>query len=439
MRRLRGFLALVHDAVDRTTELVAEGHESSARSVMRVLGAVQPLAEPARAVDEVRRRSTEGGLGTIRAFNRAIETVTDAGLDVAEFALDRRAEPRRAVLPVPMRSDTTRTIRWLGDAALGVVNGAIGDRLHDRDNGLELGMSMRHGDVYLELDGEAIALPIPDARAKVAVFVHGLATTEWCWSLESEAYHGDPAASFGSLLAADLDYTPIFVRYNSGRHVSENGRLLAEQLQRLVERYPVEVEEIVLIGHSMGGLVIRSACHYGQDEGASWVDEVRHVFCLGTPHRGADLARLGHVAAVLLDAIDHPGTRIPGRLLKGRSAGIRDLRQGLLVDEDWLGRDPDALREEAAREIPLLGDVTYHFISATVTEEREHPLGRLVGDLLVRTTSAEGPHLRTRSFPIATSHYGGVLHHQLQNHPAVYRLIREACAGASLAGADFAS
>ncbi len=403
---------------------------------MRVLGAAPSLAEPARAVDELRRRSTEGVLGTIRVANRALESVTGAGLDVAELALEGRAAPRPAEVPVAMRSDATRTIRWLGDAALGLVNGAIGDLLHDRDNGLDLGMSLRHGDLYLELERGALARQIPEPRAKLAVFVHGLATTEWCWSLESEAYHGDPAASFGSLLAADLDYTPIFVRYNSGRHVSENGRSLAEQLQRLVERYPVEVEEIVLVGHSMGGLVIRSACHYGQGEGASWVDGLRHVFCLGTPHRGAPLARLGHVAAVVLDAIDHPGTRIPGRLLKGRSAGIRDLRQGLLVDEDWLGRDPDALREEAAREIPLLGDVTYHFISATVTEDREHPLGRLVGDLLVRTPSAEGPHLRARSFPIATSHYGGVLHHQLQNHPAVYTLIREACGRSGRAGAS---
>ncbi len=450
MRRLRGFKALVHDAVERATELVALGHESSARSVVRALSVAPPLAEPVRVVDELRRRSTDGVLATVRALNRAIESVTDAGLDVAEATLAVGSGPRTPAAPVPMRSDRTRTLRWIGDAALGLVNGAIGDSLHARDNGLDLGMSMRHGDVYLDLDDRAsLARQIPAPRAKLAVFVHGLATTEWCWSLDSAKAHGDPAASFGTLLAAELDYTPIFVRYNSGRHVSENGRLLAAQLQRLVENYPAEIDEIVLIGHSMGGLVVRSACHYGQVEAQvaqdaapqgeaqggeahgrspAWVDAVRHVFCLGTPHRGAPLARLGQVAAVLLDAIDHPGTKIPGRLLKGRSAGIKDLRQGLLVDEDWLGRDPHRLREEAAVEIPPLDHASYHFVSATVTEDREHPLGWLMGDLLVRVSSAEGPHLSSRVLPIATRHYGGVLHHKVQNHPAVYRLIRDTCA-----------
>lgn len=485
MRRLRGFKALVHDAVERTTELVALGHESSARSVVRALSVAPPLAEPVRVVDEIRRRSTDGVLATIRALNRALESVTDAGLDVAEATLAVGSGPRTPAAPVPMRSDRTRTLRWIGDAALGLVNGAIGDSLHARDNGLDLGMSMRHGDVYLDLDRASLARQLAAPRAKLAVFVHGLATTEWCWSLDSANAHGDPAASFGTLLAAELDYTPIFIRYNSGRHVSENGRLLAAQLQRLVENYPIQVDEIVLIGHSMGGLVVRSACYYGQarahgeakdaaqtaqgeapqgaalqgaalrddaqdeaprveaqgaaptgeaqgaapqGEAVAWVDAVRHVFCLGTPHRGAPLARLGQVAAVLLDAIDHPGTKIPGRLLKGRSAGIKDLRQGLLVDEDWRGRDPHALREEAAQEIPPLDHATYHFVSATVTEDREHPLGWLIGDLLVRVSSAEGPHMSSRVYPIATRHYGGVLHHKVQNHPAVYRLIRDACA-----------
>jgi len=428
MRRLRGVKALVHDAVDRTTELVALGHESSARSVVRALSASRPLAEPVRVVDEFRRRSTHGVLATIRAVNRAVQSVTDAGLDVAEVTLAAGSGPTSAAVPVPMRSDTVGTLRWLGDAALGLVNGAIGDSLHARENGLDLGMSMRHGDVYLDLDRASLARQIPSPRAKLAVFVHGLATTEWCWSLDSATSHGDPAASFGSLLAAELDYTSIFVRYNSGRHISENGRLLAAEIERLVENYPVEVDEIVLIGHSMGGLVVRSACHYGQGEALAWIDALRHVFCLGAPHQGAPLARLGQVAAVVLDAIDHPGTRIPGRLLKGRSAGIKDLRQGLLVDEDWLGRDPDALHEEATREIPPLAHVNHHFVSATVTEDREHPLGWLVGDLLVRVSSAEGPHMSSRVFPIATRHYGGVLHHQVQNHPAVYRLIRDACA-----------
>lgn len=422
LQRWRGLKGLIHDAVDRTTELVDEGHESTSRTVMRVLDAVPPLAEPARAVDGVRRVTTRGVLGTIRVVNRLVEALTDVGLDAAERAI----EPP-SVGAVPMRSDVMRSARWMGDAALGLVNGAVGDHLRARANGLDLGMSFRHGDAYLDLEGAPLAME--GATPKVALFVHGLGTTEWSWCLESEAYHGEPGVSFGTLLARDLGYTPIYLRYNTGRHVSENGRHLAHELERLVASYPVPVEELLLVGHSMGGLVSRSACHYAEQEGLTWIAKVRRVACLGSPHHGAPLAKLGHLAAAVLDSIDTPGTRIPARLLKGRSAGIKDLRQGALVDEDWLRRDPDALGTAEARAIPLLEHVRYTFISASVTADPGHPLGRIVGDLLVQVPSAAGSRLEHRTFPIQTACHGGVLHHQLQNHPAVYAQLREACGG----------
>lgn len=448
MRRWRGLKALIHDAVDRTTELVDEGHESTSRTVMRALDlAAPPLAAPARAVDGARRLGTRGVLGTIRVVNRAVEAITDVGLDLAERASARGAgAPARAdavdgasaahdvrdagSLAVPMRSDATRSATWAADAAMGLLNGAIGDHLHRRANGLDLGMAFRHGDRYLALDrASARGLDVPAATPKLALFVHGLATTEWCWCLESEAYHGDPGASFGTLLARDLGYTPIFVRYNTGRHVSESGRLLARGIARLVAGYPIDLEEIVLVGHSMGGLVIRSACHYAEQEGLDWIAHVKRVFCLGSPHHGAPLEKLGNLTAALLGAIDTPATLVTARLIEGRSAGIKDLRRGALVDEDWQGRDPDALREPEARAVPLLDHVSYAFLSATVTRDPAHPLGRVIGDLLVPPPSASGARVVHRTFPIETRTYGGVLHHQLQNHPAVYEQIRRACAG----------
>lgn len=429
MRRWRGLKALIHDAVDRTTELVEEGHESTSRTVMAVLGSIEPLAEPARVVDGVRRLTTAGVLGTIRAVNRGVEVVTDVAFDAAEHATRmRHGEAALEDPAVPMRSDAIKSAAWIGDAALGLVNGAIGDHLHARSNGLDLGMRFRAADGYVALERDALARALPAATAKVALFVHGLGTTEWSWCLEGLAYHGDATTSFGTLLAKDLGYTPIYVRYNTGRHVSENGRQLARELEALVSAYPIAIEDLLLVGHSMGGLVIRSACHYAQQEGLAWPARVRRVFCLGSPHHGAPLEKLGHLAAAVLGAIDTPGTRIPARILQGRSAGIKDLRHGFLVDEDWLGQDPDALAlsrgDTAAREIPLLDHVAYHFVSATVTEDPDHPVGKLVGDLLVRVPSAHGTKCRHEKFPIETRHHGGVLHHQLQNHPAVYQQIR---------------
>lgn len=423
LRRLRGLKALVHDAVDATTELVREGHESTARVVRRVTDRIEPLAEPVAAVDEVRRLGTAGVLASVRGVNRAVEVLTDLGLDAAERALPA---PAAAPAALPMRSDATRSAAWVGDAALGLVNAAVGDHLRARGNGLDLDMLFRARDRYVDpssTDELAAALPAPSRR--LALFVHGLGTTEWSWCLEADGYHGDPATTFGTLLEHDLGFTPVYVRYNTGRRVAHSGRALAEGLERLFSAYPVGVEDLTLIGHSMGGLVARSACHHGLERGHRWVGGVRRVFCLGSPHRGAPLARLGDGLARALGAVDLPGTRIGARILEGRSAGVKDLQHGAIVDADFLDVDAEAL----AREAPRVPDARHYFLAATVTPDPDHPLGRLLGDLMVRVESAEGPVVEHRSFPIETGRHGGMMHHQLQNHPSVYEQIRRACAG----------
>lgn len=417
VRRWRGLKALVHDAVDATVDLVGEGHESTARTVRKVTDRVEPIREPAKVVDSIRRVSTLGVLSAIKLTNRAVEVVTDAGLDVAERRLWADGAPAEAV---PMRGDAPGGAPWLGDAAIGLVNAAVGHHLDARGNGLGVDMVLRAGDRYVLPKAEALREALPDARPHVVLFVHGLGTTEWSWCLEAEAYHGDPSASFGSLLARDLDVTPLWLRYNTGRHVSENGRELSELLERLVETYPVELGSLTIVGHSMGGLVTRSACHYGRASACRWVERVGHVFYLGSPHQGAPLAKLAHALDRVLGAVDLPGTRVTSRILAGRSHGIGDLRHGAIVDEDWLAPMPIA-----SNEAPLLEGARHCFVSATLTEDPEHPLGQLVGDLLVRVPSASGPALTTEThFPIDATSRGGVLHHQLQNHPAVYAQIR---------------
>lgn len=448
MKRLRGLKALVHDAIDATTHLVREGHESSARAAMRVTDRIAPIAATARGVDCVRRLSTDAVLGTIRLVNRGVEALSDAGLDLADRARSASSEPsdveavEAAIRPaMPMRSDAASSAAWIGDAALGLVNAAVGDHLRRRDNGLDLDMSLRAGDSYVDLASphaaRALALALErvgqTAGGRAVVFVHGLGTTEWSWCLEAATYHGDPSACFGSLLQRDLGLTPLYVRYNTGRHVSENGRALDALLDALLAAYPVPLNELALVGHSMGGLVVRSACEQAREAPSAWLSRVQSVFCLGSPHGGAPLEKLGNVVTGVLGAIDLPGTLIPARILEGRSAGIKDLRHGALLDEDWVGRDPDALLDPGRRKVPLLPGVAYHFVSATLTRDPEHPLGRIVGDLLVRVPSALAPgdeaeRRQERRFEIETHRFGGVLHHQLQNHPAVYALVRDALA-----------
>ena len=419
MRRLRGVKSLVHDAVDHTVDLVELGHTSTARGVMAVLSQIPPLAAPAAAVDTVRRITTAGILASIKGVNHLVRVTTDAGLDAFAPA---STVPEAAL---PLRSDVIGTPAWLADAAIGIANGVVGDHLEARRNGLDLDLVLR------TVDGWLTPGALPDKRStnagpRIVVLIHGLATTEWSWCIDAEKNLGDPAANIGTLLQRDLGYTPIYVRYNTGRHISENGRALADALRDLLSSWPDPVEEVLLIGHSMGGLVARSACHLGAERQDAWVGLTRRVVTIASPHQGARLERFGNVAARVLAAVDLPATTIPARLINGRSAGIKDLRYGYVHDEEWFGHDPDALLDDHRRSVALPDHISWCFIAATLTSAPEHPFARAFGDLLVHVESAAGP----SGAPRLQRHHpvGGVDHARVQTSLQVYTIVREFCA-----------
>jgi pimeloyl-ACP methyl ester carboxylesterase len=194
------------------------------------------------------------------------------------------------------------------------------------------------------LERHAVAAAFSGAGDRLAVFVHGLCGTEHSWNARS----GPDSVCYGDLLEADLGQTPVYVRYNTGLHVSENGRALSALMERLTAVWPTPVHEIALVGHSMGGLVVRSACHHGSVSRARWTQAVRHVACLGSPHLGAPLEQATGALCRSLAVL--PETRPFARLVNQRSARIKDLRSGSLVDEDRLGRDADAFLRGACRE-----------------------------------------------------------------------------------------
>ncbi|HEU0023040.1 MAG TPA: alpha/beta fold hydrolase [Thermoleophilaceae bacterium] len=308
-----------------------------------------------------------------------------------------------------------------GSAVIAAINGLVGDVLEREDSDLQEPMSVRVKGRPVTPEPVALTKAFPRATPRLVVFVHGLMETEHAWRLGTD----ETGETYASRLSRDLGCTPVHVRYNSGRHISENGRSLSELLGALVESWPVEVEQIHLIGHSMGGLVSRSACHYGSAEDVEWVSGVRHVVSLGSPHMGAPLEQIVHLASAGLDAL--PEVRPFGSFLRRRSAGIRDLRHGSLVDEDWRDRDRDALRAAAITEVPLLDGAMHCFVAATVTSSPKHPLGRLVGDVLVLEPSASG-RARDRRIPFRAEHgmhVGGTHHLALLNHPEVYGQLRD--------------
>jgi pimeloyl-ACP methyl ester carboxylesterase len=398
---------------------------------------------PAPAGDELRALTrlafdelgdAAGGIGSIhrgiagRVFSavgwggRVVERSHDA-ISAAAYGAVRGtflAGGRAAAAALGARhSASPLSVTPRGATVLGVLGGLIGDELERQASPLQQPMAVRAAGRVVPPERDALAAALPAASGRLVVLLHGVMETEHAWELGAHREGG----TYGSRLAADLGLTPVYVRYNSGRHISENGRSLAELLEALTGAWPVEVEEIALIGHSMGGLVARSAGHQAAEEGMAWVRQVRWIVSLGTPHMGAPLAQAVHYAGAALSAL--PETRPFGAFLCRLSGGIRDLRQGSLVDEDWRDRDPHALKAVACREVPLLNGVTHCFISATITRSERHPVGRLLGDALVLTPSASG---RSSSRRIAFQegrHVGQAHHLALLNHPAVYEQLHE--------------
>jgi pimeloyl-ACP methyl ester carboxylesterase len=424
MKRARGFVDLVFDIVEETTNLVERTHDAVVERTVRRFAPIEPAKTTATVVTGIQTAISSITFESIRIVNGISRVAVNAAADVAEARLlDDGQAPE---LATPVRSTALGTPGWYVDFAQASLNGFWGDYIAKKNGRLDLGMTLRHHGRPLSVTRESLADAFPNPTPKVCVFVHGLASTEWLWSLSSEAYYGNPEVTFGTRLLEDAGFTPVYVRYNSGLHISENGKRLAALLEELLDAYPVPIDEIALVGHSMGGLVSRSAAHYGSQHDARWVKRLRHVACIGSPHLGAPLEKAVHLLTGALNRIDAAGAQVPAELLKARSVGVKDLRFGYTLDEEWLGKDLDAVFAGARKNVPLVDGVGYYFVAATITKDPAHPFGHLFGDLLVRMPSAAG----AAPEPARRIHFdGGALvrglnHVNIASHPAVYDALR---------------
>ena len=449
MQRLRGLKDLIHDVIEKTTDLVQETHEAAARKPRELLANVAPLEDSVRAVDAVRQVTANLVFDSIRATNRGVQFVEDLGLSAAEklvASLPAAQEPTAALPPSSSSQATalastddaaapaetlldpafrTQLESWIG-LAQSALNAVAGDFLHARQNGLAIQLSLYRDLRPLPLTGSALLAAYPKATPKVCLFVHGLGHLETGFSMFSQELYGRSDASYGRLLEQELGFTALYIRYNTGRHISENGRELALLLEQLLTVYPVAIEQLVLVGHSMGGLLVRSAAHYGHTLNHAWVKHLSHVFCIGSPHHGAVLERAGNTLTSLLSAFDVAGTQLPAKVFNARSAGIKDLRYGNVIDEDWKDFDPDAFLSDQRGALASIPHVVYCAVASTLTRDAAHPLASVMGDLLVSTHSAQGMHTdSTRRIPFHDSRVlGGLSHLALLNHPAVYAEIK---------------
>jgi hypothetical protein len=390
---------LAGEAVGGVAAFAGEMHRGIATRVFDSLG---PIGLPVRLI--------HGG-ATDRVYP-AVRRTLAAGPRAGAALAARSSAPN-----APPASTSLR-----GSLAIGALNGAIGDVLARQNSPFALEMSLRRQGREVVPDAPGLASAYPDATSQLAVFVHGLCETDEAWQLLP--LRRAERLSYGDRLAADLGYTPLFIRYNTGLHISDNARALSDLLERVVEEWPVPVERLALIGHSMGGLVSRGACHVGDSEGRAWIEPLRHVFCLGTPHLGAPLEKAANAAGWALSRL--PETRAFSKLINGRSVGIKDLRFGSCVEADWCDCDPDEFLTDRCQDVPFVESATYCFVGATLSAAEDGVVGQLVGDLLVRYPSASGKGRRRRiPFELDNGMYlGGATHFDLLNHPSVYEQLR---------------
>jgi pimeloyl-ACP methyl ester carboxylesterase len=359
----RGVGYLVALATERLTAPVEGMHREI---VGRWLGIAGPTAEPAgRAVD--------GLIASIYHTIRLGGTVAGSVISIGAELTEGRAS-LRPVWETPK-----------GKYVQSIINGVWGDRFDEDQSPFRIELGLRDPDGRLvPATPTSLRHAFPRPSGRLAVMAHGLGENERSW----ESADG---AGLANGLQAD-GFSVLRLRYNTGRRVTENGLDLANLLEEVHRAWPVPVEEITLIGHSMGGLVVESAVDAGRSSGQGWVERATHVVALSAPHLGSPIEKLVHLFSRSLGLFRE--SRPIGTFLDQRSAGIRDLRHG-----------PDL--DGASR-----GSIEHHLVGGTVTSDPTHPLGALVGDLVVRVASAtrKGGDVETEVLVVGGSTHAGLRH-----------------------------
>lgn len=237
-----------------------------------------------------------------------------------------------------------------------------------------------------------LSLHRPDSVAgftSLAVFVHGLGGHEQQWGVDY------------ALAVAANDMVPVFARYTTGRSIDDNADELAAALAETVRTWPQELSRIVLVGHSMGGLVAtRAVQRAGAD--SEWVPLVTDVVTLGSPHQGAPLERVSNVALDTLIATSEVAAPI-ARLGHTRSRGVKDLGPGLAE--------------------PLPSTIAHTAVVAAVGTTTRTTVSTVLGDGIVPVSSAVGP--APGAAHVTVVEFTRAHHLSLLNHPGVTDLLAD--------------
>jgi pimeloyl-ACP methyl ester carboxylesterase len=383
---LRGFHRLASEATVGLTDLVEAMHHTIARAP--------------GVVGESPKGRTSGITGLVYQSVRGVSRLVGGGVDallgvVASLIAERPSSQQR-------------------EAVVAALNGVLGDYLVESANPLAITMCLRAAGTPLPISRPALAATFPERGHKVLVLLHGLCMNDLQWSRDGYDH--------GAALARDLGYTPLYLHYNTGRHVSTNGHELADVMEMLLRNWPHAIKQLAIVGHSMGGLVARSACYYATLAGYAWPKRLDHLVFLGTPHLGAPLAHTGTWTDFLVGI--SPYTAPFARLSKLRSAGIKDLRHGYLRDEDWHASAASSKRSDRTPPPVVPIGVRCYAIAASKQERPNSSAANIRGDGLVPVNSALGLHSdRSRDLGLPEAHRWvgyGMGHFDLLSRKEVY-------------------
>jgi len=384
---LRGAGGLTIDAVSGIVDIVESLHYT--------------ISSSAGHLDAPDQSRTKGIAGMVYRNIRTVTGLVGDGIDALLAPLssmigDKESPPSR-------------------EAVLAALNGVLGDHLVARNNPLAIPMQFRrHGK---PINDHSLSEAIQQANGRLAIMVHGAFMNDLQWDRQGHDH--------GAALARDLGFLPLYLHYNSGLHVSENGRIFSDLLQTIIDQSPQPVE-LFIIGYSMGGLVARSACHYGEISGQPWLNSLQKLLFIGTPHHGTPLEKGSNWLNIFMEI--SPYSAPFSRLGKIRSSGLTDLRYGNVVDEDWQGRDRFEYSGDQRIPVPLPEGVHCYAIAATTSKESNKPGNDLIGDGLVPISSALGRHKKAELnllIPESQQWVGHNMNHiDLLNHPQVYETIK---------------
>lgn len=380
---LTGYSQVAKTVLQEGASRVEEMHRAIAAQSFDLVKGIPLAGAPARLVQQAHDAIAGGVYTAIRQGGGGL-------LDLAAFL-----EKPGTVPAAPAAGDTPPDPpSRLASGMRSALNAAFGDHFAETNNILALTMDLRLGGQPVALHREALARAYPAAGDRVCVFIHGLWHDEHCW----EASGG--GVDMPRQVARDTGHAPLTLRYNTGLPIVENGAQLAVLLAELLEAWPVPLHELVLIGHSMGGLVARSACTQAAAAGLNWLERTRMVICLGSPHLGSPVERLGELAttALGLSAITAP----LGQIAAQRSQGIQDLRHGL------------------GPPTQTANHIAWRFVGGSVADDPDDPLGEIIGDGLVTLSSATAHEL---TGDVDSVRLGGVGHMELIKEARVYRRI----------------